>query len=130
MYVLDPGIRNATIDYLDESLIKDPAELGIVVESVLFDHLIRLKYDLEPGPTSEIFYWKEQKEIDFILTIKRKAIPIESKYRTRIRDDPKNSLMEFVEDKKCPFGIIITKDEFGLERNIIKAPLWIFLLMI
>ena len=130
VYVLDTGIRNGVIDYLDETLIKDIRELGVVVEGVLFDHLIRLKFNLEPSPEPDIFYWKDNKEIDFILTIKRKLIPIESKYRSKIPKETIDVIKDFIKEKNSPFGIIITKDEFGLEDNIFKIPLWLFLLII
>ncbi len=130
IYVLDPGVRNGMVDYLDEGLIKEPGELGMVVEGVLFDHLTRFKYNIEPGPSPDIFYWKNNKEIDFILTIKRKIIPIESKYSNKLPNDTISIINEMITEFKSPFGVIITKDNFGLEKNIIKIPLWIFLLII
>lgn len=130
IYVLDAGIRNAVVDYLDENLIKDTTELGIVVESVLFDHLIRLKFNLDPGPEPDIFYWKNKKEIDFVLPVKRKFIPIESKYRSKIPKETIESIKDFIKEKNSPFGIVITKDEFGLIDNILKIPLWVFLLVV
>lgn len=130
IYVLDAGIRNAVVDYLDDTLVKDANELGIVVESILFDHLIRLKFNLEPGPEPDIFYWKNKKEIDFILPIKRKLIPIESKYRSKTPKESIEAIKEFIKEKNSPFGIIITKDEFDLDGNILKIPLWVFLLVI
>ena len=130
IYVLDAGIRNAVVDYLDDNLSKDFTELGIVVESIIFDHLIRLKFNIEPGPEPEIFYWKNSKEIDFVLPIKRKLIPIESKYRGKIPKESIEAIKVFIKEKDSPFGIIITKDEFDLEDNILKIPLWVFLLVV
>jgi len=130
VYVLDTGVRNGVVDYLDETLIKDAQELGIVVESVLFDHLVRLKFNLEQGPEPDIFYWKDKKEIDFVLPIKRKFIPIESKYRSNIPKETIEVIKDFIKEKNSPFGIIITKDEFGLDDNIFRIPLWVFLLII
>lgn len=130
IYVLDPGIRNGVVDALDEDLINDSSELGIVVEGILFDHLTRLKYNMEPGPEPKIFYWKDKKEIDFILTIKRKAIPIEMKYRTNFSLETFEALNEFIKEKNSPFGMIITKNTFQLEGKILMVPLWVFLLMI
>ena len=130
IYVLDAGIRNAVVDYLDDNLSKDFTELGIVAESIIFDHLIRLKFNIEPGPEPEIFYWKNSKEIDFVLPIKRKLIPIESKYRTKIPRESIEAINGFIKEKDSPFGIIITKDEFDLEDNILKIPLWVFLLVV
>jgi hypothetical protein len=130
IYVLDAGIRNGVIDYLDDTLIKDEGELGTVVEGVIFDHLIRLKFNLEKGPEPEIFYWKDKKEIDFILQVKRKPIPIESKYRRRISGDVYESIDSFLSENDAPFGIIITKNDFKIKNKIIEIPLWVFLLIV
>lgn len=130
VYVLDAGIRNGIIDYLDDTLLKDNDELGTVVEGILFDHLIRFKFNLERGPESEVFYWKNKKEIDFILVIKRKPIPIESKFRKKISKSVYESIEEFSKENESPFGIIITKDEFSIKGKIIEIPLWAFLVMI
>ncbi|HLC63018.1 MAG TPA: ATP-binding protein [Candidatus Nanoarchaeia archaeon] len=130
VYVLDAGIRNGIIDYLDENLIKDEGELGRVVEGVLFDHLIRFKFNLERGPEPEIFYWKGKKEIDFVLQVKRKPIPIESKFRKKISGEVYDSIELFLSENNSPFGIVVTKDDFKIRDKIIDVPLWIFLLMV
>lgn len=129
-YVLDPGIRNGISDYLDDLLLKNETELGIVVESILFDHLSRLKYNLEPGPETDIFYWKNKKEIDFVLTIKRKPIPIESKYRMYLPQDNIDEINEFIKKNGSPLGIVVTRDLFKLDGLVLKIPLWIFLLIV
>ncbi len=80
----------------------------------------------------EIFVLYKQKGSQFIhrLTeLNTYIIPIESKYRMTIGSDTLQNLSKFVEDKKCPFGIVVTKDEFGLADKIIKIPLWVFLLI-
>ena len=85
---------------------------------------------MEPGPEPDIFYWKDKKEIDFVLPIKRRLIPIESKYRSKIPNESVEAVKRFIKEKNSPFGIIITKDEFGLKDSILKIPLWVFLLII
>jgi len=130
IYVLDAGIRNGVIDYLDDTLIKDAKELGAVVEGILFDHLIRFKFNLEKGPEPEVFHWRNKREIDFILIVKRNPVPIESKYRKTITNEVIETLEEFIEDNKSPLGIIVTKEEFSIKNKIIMIPLWAFLLII
>ena len=130
IYVLDPGIRNAIIDYLDDTLLKDREELGTVIEGIIFDHLIRFKFNLEKGPEPEIFYWKNKKEIDFVLAVKRKPVPIESKNRKNIKGDVYETIDEFTDENKSPFGIVITMDEFAVKGKIIEIPFWAFLVMI
>lgn len=130
VYLLDAGIRNALVDFLDDTLISSNREMGVVVEGVLFDHLTRLKFNLEPGPQPRIFYWKNRKEIDFVINIKRTPIPIESKFTSKIAPGAFDEINNFIEEHKSPFGIIITKDYFGVKDNILLIPLWVFLLII
>ena len=40
--------KNKITVYLDDELLKDETEIGKIVEGVLFDHLSRLKFNLEP----------------------------------------------------------------------------------
>lgn len=130
IYVHDSGIRNAIVDHLDGDIIDYPGEFGLVVESVLFDHLIRLKYIFDRGPEPKIFYWKNKKEIDFIFEMKRNPIPIESKYRKEMDVKQIEQMKIFIKKMKSPFGIIITKDRVGLEDRIISIPLWAFLMIV
>jgi len=130
IYVLDSGIRNGVSDFLDDTLLKDETEMGKVVEGVLFDHLSRLKFNLEQGPETNIFYWRNKKEIDFIMEVKRKPIPIESKYRNVLPEKSLVEIDEFLKETKSPFGIIVTKNLFKTEGNIIRIPLWLFLLIV
>lgn len=129
-YVLDVGIRNALQDYLDESLLLDSTELGMVVQGIVFDHITRLKFNLEPGPDPSVFYWNNGKEIDFVTTLRRKPIPFESKYSASIGRDTLDCMEKFIVDYKSPFGVIVTKDELQLGAKILFIPLWVFLLLV
>jgi len=129
VYVLDSGIRNGISDFLDDALLKDEAELGKIVEGIIFDHLVRLKFDLEPGPEPDIFYWRNKKEIDFVIEIKRKPIPIESKYSSSLPETTINEIKDFLKEYRSPFGIVITKDLYKIQDEIIRIPFWLFLLL-
>lgn len=130
IYVLDAGIKNGISDFLDDELLKDEAGLGKIVEGILFDHLTRLKFNLEPGPEPDMFYWRNKKEIDFVMEIKRNPIPIECKYRSTLPEETILEIQEFMKEYKSPFGIVITKDLYKSEGGIIRIPFWLFLLII
>jgi len=130
IYVNDPGIRNSSIGHLDEMLIQDSKEVGLVMEGIVYDHLKRLKFILERGSETEVFYWEGKKEVNFVIELKRKAIPIELKYQSEITNSDTVSLKEFISKFKSPFGILITKKMLKLEEKILFVPLWLFLLMI
>ncbi len=133
MYVQDPGVRNAVINHLDEKLLEDDAEIGLVAESIVANHLCRLKYAFEQQPKPELFYWEGTGgEVDFIFEIKRNFIPIEVKYRENIKRTEKEPMIEFMDSYHVPFGIMVTKNKFGLEsgKSIIYVPLWLMLMII
>ena len=65
--------------------MKDRAEVGMVAESIVSDHLRRLRFYLEKAARSELFYWEgKASELDFVLEIKRDTIPIEVKYKENV----------------------------------------------
>lgn len=130
IYINDPGIRNIAIGALNEYLLRDPTELGRVAEGVVADHCQRLKYNLEPGSEMQLFYWKSQGyEVDIVMELLRKPVPVEVKYRDTIEARDLRGLRKFSEGLKPPFSIAVTKDRLDLSGNIIFVPLWLFLLM-
>jgi predicted AAA+ superfamily ATPase len=64
-----------------------------------------------------VFYWNSQgkAEIDFVLQDGSSVIPIEVKSGVRVRS---RSLGVFMERYKSPYGIRISKKNFGFENNI------------
>lgn len=72
---------------------------------------------------------KEQGEIDYLVEIGDKHIPIEVKYRKNI---PKLDALEDYLSKSvhnAPFGIVITKDDFWVRDQIVAIPFKKFLLL-
>jgi len=63
--------------------LKEPSNLGYIVENVVASHLKRIK-------SSEIFYWRNGGEIDFVIYKNGKKISlIEVKYQAKI--NPENA---------------------------------------
>ncbi|MEM2841647.1 MAG: ATP-binding protein [Candidatus Bathyarchaeia archaeon] len=130
VYLNDPGIRNVALGALDEHLLHDPMEMGRVVEGVVADHSKRLKSNLEPASEMQLFYWKSQGyEVDIVLELFQKPIPIEVKYRDVIEDRDLKGLKEFKRSQKPPLSIVVTKEKLAMSDNTIFIPLWLFLLM-
>lgn len=70
MYVNDPGVRNVAVGALNKNLLRDPTEMGKIVEGVVADHCKRLKFNLEPASEMQLFYWKSQGyEVDVIMEL-------------------------------------------------------------
>lgn len=131
IYLSNIGLRNALIGTLNEGLLRDNAELGNVAEMLVHEHCKRLKFCLEPEFKTELFYWRTTQgdEVDIIVELHRKPIPIESKYRNDIHKKDLKGLYHFLKEYEASFGVVITKDRFDLRENIIYMPLWLFLLM-
>lgn len=129
-YINDPGVRNVAVGALNEYLLRNPTELGLVVESVVADHCRRLKFNLEPSSETQIFYWKSQGyEVDVVVEFIRRPVPIEVKYRDAVDERDLKGLSEFAQSHKPPFSIVVAKERLDLSGNTIFIPLWLFLLM-
>lgn len=70
-----------------------------------------------------LLYWKNDNtaEVDFVIQKGVDVIPIEVKSGLRVRS---KSLGIFMEKYKCPYGIRISKKNFGFENNIKSIPLY------
>ncbi|RLG71578.1 MAG: hypothetical protein DRO11_04170 [Methanobacteriota archaeon] len=129
-YVNDPGIRNVALGFVNEYLLRNPAELGKVVESVVADHCRRLKFNLEPFPEVSTFYWRSQGyEVDIVTEFYQKPLPIEVKYRDTVDERDLRGLKEFVERHSPPLSIVVTKEKLDLSGDTVFIPLWLFLLI-
>jgi len=130
IYVGDVGMRNSVLGVTEEE-INDSTLLGRLAETVAQDHSVRLKFNLEPSGNYENFFWKSEREIDIIMELFKKIIPIESKYAEQIKSEDIQELDRIIKEKKCPFGILLTKKsmQYDKEKRIISMPLWLYLLM-
>ena len=70
-----------------------------------------------------LLYWKNDNtaEVDFVIQKGIDVIPVEVKAGVRVRS---KSLSIFMEKYKCPYGIRISKKNFGFENGIKSIPLY------
>jgi len=131
IYVADIGMRNAVLGVLKQDIQEN---LGQIAETVAHSHCQRLKYSLHPTQDFSLEYWKNNEyEVDIVMDLGMAVIPIEVKYRERIREADKDGIKNFMKEygSKVAFGILITKKDLFLdkENNILGIPLWLFLLI-
>lgn len=130
VYINDVGLRNAILNSMNEDLLKDASKLGEVIETLVFEHTVRLRFHLEGGREHSLFYWHDNYyEIDFILLKGKTAIPIETKYQDMINENDIKIIKKFIERYKSPFGIVITKNKLDFKEKILYVPLWLYLVM-
>ncbi len=137
MCVVDHGLRAS---WLEETIPLDPVRLeshphltdlaGHIAESVVGAYLIGI-------PGMDVAHFPErttEPEVDFVLTIGEKRIPIEVKYRRRI-DTHRDTLglRSFIEKThyNAPFGVLVTmlEDVSVPDPRIVPVSLRSFLLM-
>ena len=128
----DHFIREA---WLHEKVPLDPVQLAKTSEAVatVAGHIIEsiVGYFFSSIPELEVAWLPERKserqpEVDFILTIGLKRIPVEIKYvRRSLKNDDFAGLERFCAQEKynAPFGLIITQKEAGqVSDSVIAVP--------
>lgn len=145
IYLLDPFIFHSlrywassvgpstamemSMDYLSKE-----ENRGILIESIVADHLIRFSFNLNPSDPfdarDEIFFYEPNKsEIDFIVNTNKGLLPVESKYRKTIPNFSIRLVNQFAEKQKNK-GFVVTKDEFKECEYAILIPASLFLALI
>lgn len=126
LFFIDNGLRNALL--LREI---DDAEKTRIIENLVFSHTIHLKKkELFP----KMFYWldKKKNEVDIIVEIQKKIIPIEVKYSNQISKKELKGLLGFMQRFEIKKGIVVTRDlmeERTIDENTVHfIPAWLFLL--
>ena len=111
---------------------------GKILEGVVADHLIRWAFDLSGQRQSfdyfdHVFYWKDEKgrEVDFILRAGEFAeVPIELKYRNKIKFRELSGLCSFLGKTGTESGIVISKSDMQSRSEYAVLPACIFLLLL
>ena len=70
-----------------------------------------------------LLYWKNDNtaEVDFVIQCGVDILPIEVKAGVQVRS---KSMGIFISKYKCPYGIRISKKNFGFENGIKSVPLY------
>lgn len=117
---IDQGLRNA----LMKNYEINENNIGFIIENTIGIHLFKTA----KAKNLKLFYIrKDKEEIDFIIK-NEIMIPIEVKYKQNIKEEDTKTIKEFVKEKKLRLGIMVTKDLFKKETNILYIPAWLFLL--
>lgn len=107
IYFFDLGLRNYVLDNFNP--VEKRIDVGAIVENFAF---LSLK-NMFPGQT--INYWRTiaKAEVDFVLRLNDKIIPVEVKYQTLKKPKISRSFRSFIESYKPDRALVITKDFFG-----------------
>jgi len=134
IYIADAGLRNAIL-LRNETVLTDPDELGLIVETAVLRHLFAYYYHDVP----KIGYWREagsKKEVDIVVRSPSYNIPVEVKYRDSAPLTGKEGLIRYCEQEEVTFGYFVTKQDrdFSVEAcgkgRVLRIPAHIFTYLI
>ncbi len=129
LYINDAGIRNVSSAVFDENVLTDSTEMGKIAETVVADHTKRLKFNMESGAVPNIFYWHDGYEVDLVIDLLQKSLPIEVKYRESVSMSDLAGLTKFNREFNPPLCLAVTKNQLEIHENTIFVPLWLYLVM-
>ena len=127
-FIIDSGLCNALLKRRD--IINE--NVGLLVESVVGSNLLARKGFRQFLGIDSISYFtdKQKHEVDIILEINDRTVPVEVKYQNDINDHDLNNLRYFMNAQNLDFGVIVTKNLFEQRGNILCIPVWMFLLVV
>ncbi|MCL6612826.1 MAG: DUF4143 domain-containing protein, partial [Peptococcaceae bacterium] len=133
IYVADAALRNAVL-VLGESVLSDPDEMGVIIETSVYKHVATFYYPVLP----KIGYYrdtKKNKEVDIVVDLPGgKKILIETKYRMDTRIGKEDAIVTLANEKETAGAILVTKqaEDFGVykETKIVKIPAFAFLYLL
>lgn len=108
--------------------LDDPELKSKLIESLIYNHLVRLAYNLQPSdlfdPEDFVFYWSDGKELDFAFKYEGKLFPVDVTYRKQIGTN-----WAWVKET-FGYPIIISKETFKVRSDYASVPASIFLSLI
>ena len=132
-YICDPGTRMAALRSPATDILDDPSDAGRAAESAVCDHTLRLARSYDVAEGGRIYYWKNSSsgdEVDVVVRIGRKALPVESMYRTRIRESDLRGIRRFADKFGSKVGLVVSDAKVDMaDGGIVVVPLWLYLLM-
>lgn len=133
IYFEDLGIRNNLSGKDSLALLRDP-NLGAEAENFVNITLNKYFAINKLKMTKNFFRSYQGLEVDFIVEVEGKLVPIEVKFQNQIKKKDSNHLLLFMKDLNLNTGIMITRNRFGNEnfgeQHVLFLPLWLFSLIV
>ncbi len=128
IYLTDVAIRNMLQGMMNELLLNNQTECGFAIETLIYDHALRLYFKIRPN--MPLLFWKDKrnnKEVDIILKLNSHSLPIEVKKADSPNLSELGGLKTFCKSKNP--GIVVCGKKLAIEENIIFVPNWLFTLL-
>lgn len=119
-----------------QRIVGDAGRRSSVVEGIVAGHLIRMAYRRSPKKpwflhTNYLACWEygPGKEVDFVYNDGRVEVPIEVKLGGRPNKRDLDGIIAFKKAARAGGGLILTRDSLAAERECLKVPAALFLLL-
>jgi hypothetical protein len=136
VYLVDAALRNAVL-LRGEEILRDPDQLGVIVETAVLRHLYAYYYRDVP----RVSYWRDSKtgqEVDVIVSSPAYLFPAEVKYRAKARVSENDGIAAFCRQAgvRRAFWVTRNDEDFavtrlpGIETDFLQVPAHIFLYLL
>ncbi len=110
-----------------------PQAFGKIIENAVYN-VFALKYKTDEL-TDNLSFWRQgKKEIDFIINMNGKFLPIEVKFSDSINYKELSALTDYIKVKKLEYGVVVTKSEISRKevngQVLYFIPYYLILLMV
>jgi predicted AAA+ superfamily ATPase len=127
IYIADAAIRNAVL--MTEDVLSDDTEMGIMVETIVYKHIISFFRNAAPA---NIGYYRNakdnQKEVDVVIELPKEKILCEVKYRNDSAIPGTDAVVALSNesDTSVSQSFVITKglSNYGMSRHETKTPIF------
>jgi len=118
IYFLDNGVRNFFLNNFN--VPEKRSDKGVIFESYILQEIMK-----GDSRSCQIKFWrtKQKEEVDFILQVESKNIPLEAKFKATGRTEEYRQVLKFLVDYKEKKGIILNsnlKKTISVKGKIIK----------
>jgi predicted AAA+ superfamily ATPase len=119
LYTSDVGLLTMQSGMAAQAILS-PLETGNTFIGAIAENYVAQAFAANLLP---LLYWKNDNttEIDFVIQAGVDVIPVEVKAGVRVRS---KSMDIFIKKYQCPYGIRISKKNFGFENGIKAVPLY------
>ena len=124
--------------YEAAKMLGDDAERGRIVEGIVANHLARMAFARSPKKpwfslSNYLYYWRygPDKEVDFVYNDGHGVeLPIEVKFKNDVKRRDLGGLITFKKEAGTRAGLVLTKSDLSAERECLKIPASLFLMLI
>jgi len=119
LYMSDVGMLTMQSGLVAQAILS-PLETGNSFIGAIAENYVAQAFAANLTP---LIYWKNDNtaEVDFVIQKGVDVIPVEVKAGMRVRS---KSMGVFITKYKCPYGIRVSKKNFGFENGIKSVPLY------